>query len=350
MGSDLANVDEWAEGKRRYAETLAALRPAAPLPAAGALMPAPFAGRARILVIATERELPSGVRIELRFPGNTEGKPLPTLPVQLGPFWQSVQLELRLAAAGFFGIGSRQSTWRAVTLSESAQAVIPFPDAADWAPAARVVASWREGSALDDAAHGGFAPEVIDADIVGDRADWLLPWRSGAARPRVRELSADDSPRNAATAEVRGRRRYVGMCAWSPSGRLPLIRARRSDTRQYVGARAPDIPLFVVMADRYAAIQVEIAARNASELADMRLVAVTSDDPPGLPLFLETLGRALAPLRINGVTMDAAAQRQAGLWLRQVLGVQWEPRDIDAIAASDKELAAILASLRKDDP
>lgn len=346
LSDDLARVDEWAEGKRRYAETLAVLRPSAPLPPAGAGMPAPFSGTARILVIATERELPKDVRIELRYPGDTEGESLSAPPVLLGPFWQSVQLDMRLGVSEFFGLVKRQSEWRSVALGESAQAIVEFPEAAEWAPSARLVASWLEGSALDDAAHEGFAPEVLDADIVDDRADWSLPWRSGAARPRVQKLSASGSFRNAATVEVRGRRRYVGLCVWSPSGRLPLVRARRSDTQQFVGARAPDVPLFAVMADRYAAIQVEVAARNARDLADMQMVVVTSDDPPGLPLFVETIGRALAPLRSNGVTMNAAAQRRAGLWLRQVLGVEWEQRDVDAIAASDEELAAILASLR----
>jgi hypothetical protein len=302
-----------------------------------------------MLVIGAERELPPRVRIEIRYAPDVDGETLWQLPALLGPFWDSARIELRLASGGFLQIG-RQSAWRQAALSEGAPVVVEFPEAAEWAPQARVSVAWREGSAFDQTSHEGFAPEVVEADVIDDRADWSLPWRSGGRRPEVRKLGRGSEHRNAATLEIRGRRRYVGLCVWSSSGKPLLVRVRRSDTKAFVGARAPDLPLFAVIVDRYAAIQMELAAHGARDLADAEILAVTADDPPGLPLFVEAIGRALAGLRQNGVTLDADAQRRAGLWLQQVLGVEWTRRDVEAIAASDKELAAILAVLHQGRP
>ena len=49
-----------------------------------------------------------------------------------------------------------------------------------------------------------------------------------------------------------------------------------------------------------------MAAQNATELAALHWVAFTSDDDPAIPLFVETIGRALAPIYVNGVTADTA--------------------------------------------
>jgi hypothetical protein len=350
LTDDLAHVDTWIEGKRRYAETLAVLRPAVPLPPAGAATANPFPGAARMLAIGVEQELPPRVKVEIRYSTDVDGETLSQLPALVGPFWQSAQIALRLTLPGGLFQFARQSEWRPAVLREGAETILEFPEAADWAPSARLSVSSREPSALDQTAHEGFAPEVVEAEVIDDRADWSLPWRSGGRRPQVRKLGSGSELRNAATLEIRGRRRYVGLCVWSPSGRPLLVRVRRSDTRQFVGARAPDLPLLAAIADRHAVLQVELAAHSARDLADVEMLAVTSDDSPGLPLFVEAIGRALAQLRHNGVTLDGDAHRRAGLWLRGALGVEWTDRDVESIRASDAELAAILTALHEEHP
>jgi hypothetical protein len=255
---------------------------------------------------------------------------------------------MRLVDPGGFLRRAYDSSWHPFELDQTSQAVVDFPEAVSWASPARVTVAWGEPSALDTAGHLGFSPEHLDADVVGDRGNWSLPWRNGETRPRVQQLATQQAPRNAAVLEIRGHRRYVGVCAWSASGRLPRIRARRSDTHQFVGAKAPELPVFAVMTDRFATIQLELAAANAAELDDVRLIAVTADDPPILPLFLETLGNAFAPLQMNGVTADASAHRRAGRWLQEAFAIRMNSVDVAAIAAVDRELGAILTSLNGD--
>jgi len=302
-----------------------------------------MSGTVGFLTVQPRTAIGSGVVLEVdaRFVDNSMR--VVTLPAVIGPFLtRGTKPNVRIVDQNSGGLFTRQKTsdWHSVEVSDQLT-VWTFPEA-PWAGGLQLSVSWAPG-AFDAPNHDGVgADERVSASI--DESPGLWTPRTDSSEPVV-SIKPPKEGASAKVIEVSGARRALAVLVWNETGRLPRIRARRTDNGQWIGSRAPGFPLFAAYADRWSSIWLEIDTDRLNPGTDIRMLAFSGQENPSPRLFAEAIGRTLSLLRHESVPIDRIAAIEAGRWLRDALGVTWTSRDLADVEIQDPQLAALLREI-----